>query len=80
MNDASDTVAEKRRKVVMLRKPWETSTGPRTTRGKWQTSTNATKHGADSLAFALALRYIETMGEALSVGSRGTVRPSKETT
>ena len=66
MTGAIDTVAEQRRKVVMQRKPWETSTGPRTARGKWRTSTNATKHGADSLAFALAVRYIVAMGEALS--------------
>ena len=64
----SNSRAAALRQAILRRKPWEVSTGARTTRGKWRSSTNATTHGADSLAFALVVRYIETMGKALQRG------------
>lgn len=52
------------RAAVALRKPWLESTGPRSVGGKRAAAQNRLSHGADSLAFKLALRYCAAVERA----------------
>lgn len=53
------------RVALAVFRPWLASTGARTARGKRAASQNRLKHGADSRAFILAIRYCGAIESSL---------------
>lgn len=66
MTGSRENASAARRRAITLRRPWEASSGPKSALGKWRASTNATTHGAETLAFGLARRYVKAVTVALS--------------
>lgn len=59
--DAEARRIEAVRRASTRRGRWAGNTGPRTVGGKRKMAINATRHGAGSLAFQLALRYCDSV-------------------
>jgi hypothetical protein len=62
----SKAEAARYRAMILARKPWQSSTGPRTVAGMRTSSGNAVKHGTESAAFKAALRYIARIDRMLA--------------
>jgi len=54
------------RAMILDRKPWERSTGPRTVGGQRVVGGNAVTHGLDTAAFRAAMRYVDRVERMLS--------------
>lgn len=63
------------RAALALHRPSDRSTGPRTEGGKRRMALNAVTHGAETLAFTLAVRYCEAVEGALN--DHGAYFPDK---
>lgn len=71
------TREEIRRLTVLVHRPWEHSTGPRTRDGKRRVSINSQKHGARSTAHLFAIGYVDAVLIAFAGRTRPVcVRPS----
>jgi hypothetical protein len=57
------------RRMILRRRPWLKSTGPRTAIGKRRSAQNARQHGLKSREYALVASYLRSVG---SLADRAT--------